>query len=67
MSDVVAERRALVARLFPAGVPRLWCPPVTHVSAARTPDAERIRTHLRGLAPHVGGLLIPGPPGKAGK
>ncbi|MGL6094818.1 MAG: dihydrodipicolinate synthase family protein, partial [Fimbriiglobus sp.] len=64
MSDVVAARRALVARLFPAGVPRLWCPPLTHVSADRTLDAERIGRHLRSLAPHVGGLLVPGSTGE---
>ncbi len=57
-------RRDLLARLFPSGVPRLWCPTLTYFSQAQTPDFARIETHLRKLAPDVRGLLVPGSTGE---
>ncbi len=53
-----------VTQLFPAGVPRLWCPTLTHFYAAHQPDAARIKSHLATLAPHVGGILVPGSTGE---
>ncbi len=58
------SRRALQARLFPQGIPRLWCPTLTHFKAAREPDAERIRRHLWALASDVKGILVPGSTGE---
>lgn len=45
-------------------IPRLWCPTLTHFSAAHEPDGTRIRQHLQVLAPHVKGLLVPGSTGE---
>jgi dihydrodipicolinate synthase/N-acetylneuraminate lyase len=64
MTDTTRARRELLASLFPAGVPRLWCPPVSHFSAARRPDPDRTRRHYATLAPHVGGVLVPGSTGE---
>ncbi len=60
----VAVRRELLTQLFPSGIPRLWCPALTHFSDAQTPDFARIETHLQKLAPDVRGLLIPGSTGE---
>lgn len=64
MNDVEISRRAIQDRLFPGGVPSLWCPTLTHFQAAKTPDANRVRQHMRHLAPHVRGILVPGSTGE---
>jgi len=51
------------ARLFPRGIPPLWCPLLTHYSDDGSLDHARITAHLRHLAPHVKGFLIPGSTG----
>lgn len=51
------------ARLFPRGIPPLWCPLLTHYRDDGSLDRERITAHLRHLAPHVKGFLIPGSTG----
>ena len=64
-SLTTAERRLVLhARLFPEGIPRLWCPTLTHFRAAHEPDADRIRSHLAALAPYVRGILVPGSTGE---
>jgi dihydrodipicolinate synthase/N-acetylneuraminate lyase len=60
---VRVARAELVRRLFRGGVPLLWCPPVTHYDDAGAIDAARMAAHLRHLAPHAHGLLIPGSTG----
>jgi dihydrodipicolinate synthase/N-acetylneuraminate lyase len=60
----IAARVELQAQLFPQGIPRLWCPAVTHFSSPHTPDASRIAAHLNWLAPGVLGLLVPGSTGE---
>ena len=64
MSTISAQRQALQAEIFPDGIPRLWCPTLTHFQAARTPDPERIQAHLAALAPCVKGILVPGSTGE---
>ncbi len=59
------RRSALIDRLFPDGVPKLWCPPLTHYDPHGRPDRRRITQHLRSLAPYVNGLLVPGSTGDA--
>lgn len=59
-----AERLALQQAAFPGGVPRLWCPILTHFKAAREPDPGRIAEHLAKLAPFVKGILVPGSTGE---
>lgn len=41
----------------------LWCPPLTHYDDAGAIDVKRMAAHLRHLAPHVRGLLLPGSTG----
>ena len=57
------SRAALLQRLFPQGVPSLWCPLLTHYHANGSIDGPRIVAHLRHLAPNVKGFLIPGSTG----
>ncbi len=64
MSTTATARRDWLRRLFPQGIPRLWCPPITDFAAARIPDAGQIVAHLRSLSPFVGGLLVPGSTGE---
>ncbi len=59
-SAIAVDRLELLKRLFPAGVPPLWCPLLTHYDKDRSIDRKRIASHLRHLAPHVKGFLIPG-------
>ena len=64
MNAINTHRRMLQAELFPDGIPRLWCPTLTHFHAAHEPDESRIRAHLSALAPHVKGILVPGSTGE---
>lgn len=57
------SRLELQRRLFPRGVPQLWCPTITHYRDDGSIDAERMRSHLSHLAPHVKGILAPGSTG----
>lgn len=64
MNDTNTQRHALQTELFPTGIPRLWCPTLTHFQAAHTPDPVRIAAHLGALAPYVKGILVPGSTGE---
>ena len=57
-------RARLTQRLFPHGLPRLWCPTLTHFVARGEFDESRIRRHLQVLAPYVKGVLVPGSTGE---
>ena len=59
-----ANQRTYLDELFPDGIPRLWCPPLTHFNPDGTIDEARIRAHLRFLAPSIGGILVPGTTGE---
>ena len=59
----MSERQALVQRLFPDGIPTLWCPPLTHYTDEGALDRGRIAAHLAAMAPCVKGLLVPGSTG----
>lgn len=64
LPDVMNPDRARhLTAIFPAGVPSLWCPPITHYRPDGTLDHERIAAHYRFLAPHVQGVLVPGTTG----
>lgn len=58
------ERAELIRNLFPDGIPELWCPLLTHFSAAALPDGERIGRHMEAIGGSVRGLLIPGSTGE---
>ncbi|MBI3874598.1 MAG: dihydrodipicolinate synthase family protein [Verrucomicrobia bacterium] len=62
-TDIPRARRQWLARLFPAGIPTLWCPVITHYRADGGLDRARQAAHLRHLAPFVKGFLIPGSTG----
>jgi dihydrodipicolinate synthase/N-acetylneuraminate lyase len=57
-------RRELVERLFPKGIPLLWCPSLTHFTDQGEVDRARMRAHLKFMHPHVQGFLIPGSTGE---
>ncbi len=57
------ERTGQIRRLFPEGVPRLWCALLTHFRGNGEIDSARIKAHLDYIRPHVGGLLVPGTTG----
>lgn len=59
-----AQRHALVRTLFPAGIPRLWCPVLSHFRADGSVDAERTARHLEAIAPYVRGIMVPGSTGE---
>ena len=56
-------RAEWLARLFPGGLPSLWCPLLTHYTNGGALDHARLTAHLAHLAPHVKGFLIPGSTG----
>ena len=62
-STVAVRRAALRARLFPSGIPRLWCPPLTHYTADGAVDRERQTAHLRFIGRWAGAVLVPGSTG----
>ena len=63
-NDVARSRSAMVAELFPDGIPELWCPLLTHYRDERgTIDVARIRAHLVHLSPVIRTFLAPGSTG----
>ncbi len=62
-ANTETQRRQIIAELFPDGVPTLWCPVVTHYRTDGSIDVERVSAHLHFLAPHIGGILLPGSTG----
>jgi len=49
--------------VLPSGIPKLWCPPVTHYDDRGAIDRTRILAHLRFISPWVKGILVPGSTG----
>jgi len=62
-STIQQQRASLIQRTFPRGIARLWCPPLTHYRQDASLDADRVKAHIRALAPFIGGLLVPGSTG----
>ncbi len=58
------KRQALVRTLFSAGIPRLWCPVLTHFREDGSVDEQRMAEHLEVLASYAKGILIPGSTGE---
>ncbi len=63
MSTVYDRRSALVQTLFPEGIPRLWCPLLTHYTDDGTIDTARMAAHIHHMRPWVSGFLAPGSTG----
>jgi len=64
MKNTHEERQTLVHKLFPDGIPWLWCPPLTHFKQGGGIDLERMSAHFQSMSPRVGGFLIPGTTGE---
>lgn len=65
MSEANTARAQLLGRIFPRGVPRVWCPPLTHYDRDGSIDDLRMAAHLKHLSSHIGGVLMPGSTGDA--
>ena len=65
MKSSSEKRQALIQALLPAGIPRLWCPLLTHYRSDGGIDFERMSAHFRHILPWVKGFLIPGSTGDA--
>jgi dihydrodipicolinate synthase/N-acetylneuraminate lyase len=63
MNDVAGKRQALINKLFPSGIPRLWCPLLTHYKPDGGIDFDRMLVHFNHVVPWVKGFLIPGSTG----
>jgi len=57
-------RNDMIRRLFPQGIPQLWCPTLTHFDNPGSLDEMRIRHHWQYLSPYVKGVLVPGSTGE---
>ncbi|MBP1731998.1 MAG: dapA 2, partial [Deltaproteobacteria bacterium] len=56
-------RGASLRGFFPDGIPRLWCPLLTHYRDDGSIDFDRMSVHLSQVTPWVNGYLIPGSTG----
>jgi 4-hydroxy-tetrahydrodipicolinate synthase len=63
MSVTESRRRELFQDLYPGGVPKLWCPILTHYDREGAIDFQRMSLHMDHLIPWVGGFLIAGSTG----
>lgn len=63
MRPIQDQRDAIIATLFPAGIPHLWCPLLTHYCAEGSLDSTRIAAHIRHMRPWVSAFLAPGSTG----
>jgi len=63
MNDRQTERISMIQTMFPDGIPRLWCPLLTHYRDDQTIDFDRMAAHLAYISPWVKGFLIPGSTG----
>jgi dihydrodipicolinate synthase/N-acetylneuraminate lyase len=56
-------RDRLTATVLPDGIPRLWCPLLTHYREDHTIDEPRMKAHFTHIVPWVKGFLMPGSTG----
>ena len=63
MKETESQRGTLAGTLFPEGIPRLWCPLLTHYREDGTIDIDRMIAHMHQISPDVEGFLIPGSTG----
>jgi dihydrodipicolinate synthase/N-acetylneuraminate lyase len=63
MDNRQMERISLIKAMFPGGIPRLWCPLLTHYRDDKTIDFGRMEAHFAFVSPWVKGFLIPGSTG----
>ena len=60
----ITPRQTLLDTLFPHGVPRLWCPLLSHFRSDGSIDVARMERHLTAIAPFVKGIMLPGSTGE---
>jgi dihydrodipicolinate synthase/N-acetylneuraminate lyase len=63
MANGNPARKSLVNELFPSGLPRLWCPLLTHYTDDSGLDEARMAEHIRSIRPWVSVFLVPGSTG----
>ncbi len=63
MTTTEDARKSLIARLFPAGIAPLWCPPLTHYWKDGDIDYKRMDAHLKVLSGNINSFLLPGSTG----
>jgi len=63
MIMIAKNRQTFMREYFSAGVPRLWCPLLTHYQNDGAIDLDRMSAHFRHIVPWVKGFLIPGSTG----
>ncbi len=63
MDEIAKKRQELKEKFFPGGLPRLWCPPLTHYNAGGELDRERMKQHFRFMQPSINCFLAPGSTG----
>jgi dihydrodipicolinate synthase/N-acetylneuraminate lyase len=63
MDSISEMREKIIAVLFPTGVPRLWCPLLTHYRDDGSIDFDRMSIHFSHIVPSVKGYLVPGSTG----
>jgi dihydrodipicolinate synthase/N-acetylneuraminate lyase len=63
MSNISEKRKRMIAEHFASGIPRLWCPLLTHYRDDGSIDYERMSRHFDHIVPWVKGFLIPGSTG----
>ena len=61
--SVAAARASMTETIFPDGLPRLWCPLLTHYREDGLIDTERIAAHIAHLRQWVPAFLAPGSTG----
>ncbi len=57
------ERSEIGARFFADGIPRLWCPLISHYREDGGFNSDRMYAHVQSLRPYVGAFLAPGSTG----
>jgi dihydrodipicolinate synthase/N-acetylneuraminate lyase len=62
--NIRQARSDIVQRHFPGGIPKLWCPALTHFSRQGCLDEVRTRYHWQHISPYVKGVLVPGSTGE---
>lgn len=60
---MLPARQDLITRLYPAGVPKLLCPPLTHFDGPMGLDRGRMAAHYPEMSRLVGAFLVPGSTG----
>lgn len=63
MDNILETRKKIIKGLFPNGVPRLWCPLLTHYRDDGSIDFDRMESHFSSIVPAVHGYLVPGSTG----